>query len=290
MRWSRPDARGARGAWPEAASALEAAARHTADPESRARRAVEAAGALLVVGRMERAHALVEEALDRSGDPLLRADASLLRGQLEIFRGSPLAAHEILVGAAAAVELVDPARAARLMFEAVPPLLLSGRFDQARRTAERALTLDERAGGSEPGPALTLGGALVALGEAREGGRHIREGAARLRAEEMLANPHDVSCLIFLAWVEEYDSARELLDGAILAARAAGAPTALPLALGHRSEVALRAGDLATAQVTASEAVRLAEETGQAFYLTFLLVCLARVEALEDGRPTAERT
>lgn len=96
----------------------------------------------------------------------------------------------------------------------------------------------------------------------------------------MLANPHDVSCLIFLAWVEEYDSARELLDGAILAARAAGAPTALPLALGHRSEVALRAGDLATAQVTASEAVRLAEETGQAFYLTFLLVSLARVEAL----------
>ena len=84
-----------------------------------------------------------------------------------------------------------------------------------------------------------------------------------------------------LTWLEDYDSARRLLTRVIDTARARSSPGTLPYALASLSELDFRTGNWSTAYAGASEALRLATETGQLAARAFSLVCLARLEAVQ---------
>ena len=101
----------ARSGYGAAAQALERAAYLTPDPETRARRLFDASDALLHAGRGTRAEALLDEALEHSADPVLRARAQHLRAQILVFRADASRAHTLLVDEAVLVESHDHALA-----------------------------------------------------------------------------------------------------------------------------------------------------------------------------------
>ena len=90
------------------------------------------------------------------------------------------------------------------------------------------------------------------------------------------------------SWVEEWTVAQEVIEQMISAARAAGAPSVLPLPLAMLSELEFRRGRLAAAYAAASESVQLAADTGQTIASAYSLAMLARAEAVL-GHETASR-
>ena len=87
----------ARSGYGAAAQALERAAQLTPDREARARRLLDAADALWHAGRAKHADELLDEALERSVDPRLRASVQHLRARILHFRGDPMRARKLLV-------------------------------------------------------------------------------------------------------------------------------------------------------------------------------------------------
>lgn len=94
-------------------------------------------------------------------------------------------------------------------------------------------------------------------------------------------------------WMEQYAKARGLLENSIALARAQSAVAALPFIQSCLSELDFRTGRWNAAYAGATEAIELAEQTGQDSILGFSLVCLARVEATwgleEDCRAHVDR-
>src|SRR5439155_16077384 len=109
------------------------------------------------------------------------------------------------------------------------------------------------------------------------------------RCRPLLEDPHSVARAAelvqaagqVLTWLEDYDSARRLLTRVIDTARARSSPGTLPYALASLSELDFRTGNWSAAYAGASEALRLATETGQLAARAFSLVCLARLEAVQ---------
>ena len=89
-----------------------------------------------------------------------------------------------------------------------------------------------------------------------------------------------VTAAHMLFWIEDWETARRMLERIVRTARAASAVTVLPHPLASLSELELRCGRMAPAYATAAEAVQIARETDQAVDSSIALVALARVEAL----------
>ena len=82
-----------------------------------------------------------------------------------------------------------------------------------------------------------------------------------------------------LVHVQDFETARPILEGAIRAQRKASAAAVLPYPLAVMSELEFRTGRWIEAYADATEAVELATETGQLTASAFCHVCLARLEA-----------
>jgi hypothetical protein len=91
------------------------------DDEARARRQLEAARDLSVSGGFDHALALLDEAVALTRDPLLQADIRRVRGNVEMRRGAPLVAYELLEAEARRLQDTDPQRAAMTLIEASVP-------------------------------------------------------------------------------------------------------------------------------------------------------------------------
>src|SRR5262249_4243492 len=85
---------------------------------------------------------------------------------------------------------------------------------------------------------------------------------------------------IALVWIGDWATAETLLRPIVVAARATGTPSVLPLALESFAEFELRRGRIAAAYATAAEALQLGDDTGLALMSGASLVTLARVEAV----------
>ncbi len=273
-----------RGAHAAAASAFERAARLTADDESRARRLLDAADDYRRSSGSEYAIVLLGQALEATRDPLLRADVEHLHGALETWRGDPLAAHALLTAGAETLEELDPRKAALMLADASWPCYLGGDIARGVATAGRACAVAERV----DGPIQVLTAVMLAQGLILQGdtarGRELLD-----RARPLLELPETVrrapelvqAAAHVYIWLEEYALARRLLGLVVDAARAESSPGALPYALAITSELEFRTGNWAAAYATATESLRLAQETGHANGLSFGLVGLARVEAAQ---------
>jgi DNA-binding CsgD family transcriptional regulator len=287
-----------RGGYAEAASAFERAGGLGEAGSERARRLREAAADAWLVGRADRARSLLEAALENAADPSVRAGIQHRRAAIDMWQGSPSAAHSLLVAEASLVEGVDPARASKMLSDAAWACFIAAEISTGLETAERACELGARAGGiAETLAKAVLGIALVLSGEAKRAVPLFGDYLALLESIESSPSPGLYQPLRpdgqLLLWFEQYDRAREVLTRTIDSARAGSALGALPYALSVLSDLDFRTGNWAAAYAAATEAVGLGDETDQVTTLAFSLGCLARIEAAQgrqdDCRAHSER-
>jgi DNA-binding CsgD family transcriptional regulator len=274
------DARG-RGAHATAARDFLRAAQLTPVDDPRARRLLEAATDSIRSGEADHALTLLREAGRLAGDPLLAADVQRLTGHVEMRRGSPLVAYELLVAEAERVRSRDPRRAAGMFLEASVTHMMTGDMHALITTAERA-----RALATSVDPAVELL-AMAVIGEAHLAVGQVAEGDALLTACEpylLEGDPLAIVEIVGMAahasiWIEKWDRAARIFDRLIPAARAASAVSALIYPLAAKAHLDLRLGRWGAARAEAGESVQLAKDTGQLPLLAHSLAALAEVEA-----------
>jgi DNA-binding CsgD family transcriptional regulator len=259
------------------AQAYERAARLTPDPETRASRLIGAARAWTNAGAGMHAVALADEvlALTQRGD--LRCIAKALQAHLAQQHGDTDAVDETYVAEAEAYARTDPINAGKMMSAAVnqcwPRLDVAGMLSVCARVVE--LTSDA-ASATWPKAPIRLAAAQVLAG--------LPDGAALARrCVTACANRPDGSAAELaevLCWIEDYDTARSLLEPEIDRARAANDVFLLAYALTRLAGLEYRTGRLHAAYRAANEAVLIAEQVGLPAQRANALAMLALVEAL----------
>jgi DNA-binding CsgD family transcriptional regulator len=266
-----------RGAHAVAARTLERAAELSPAPDQRNGRLIGAASEYQLAGQSDRSLALLQEARESVSDPLSRAELDHLRGRVLMIRGPLSRAHEILADAAHAIEGSHATKAAAMLSDASLACFIAGRAGIAEALSRQAFVLTgER--DDQPGEVVHLlfTGMLVLSGNWREAPGHIERERQRILELQAAGQWQPlVLASIWLMWAEENALVRAVLDEAIDEARRLSAPGLLPLPLAQRAELALRTGDWTQAYASSSEAVRLAQDTGQTVILSYAGACLA---------------
>ena len=272
-----------RGGSAAAAAAFERAAELSVDDEARARRQLEAARDLAVSGGFERALALIDDAVTRTKDALVQADLRRARGHVELRRGAPRIAYELLDAEARRIQDTDPARAAETLIEASVAHMMTGDMNMLEDAAARACAL--AGGGVHPAlevlSTLIIGQCELALGRTSEGNRLIDAVLPVILGGDLLQGLPEVIGMTGHAsiWVEEWDRADTVLNRLVEATRDASALGLLIYPLAARSHLEFRRGRWQAALADAGESVELARQTGQIGLLSHSLSALAEVEA-----------
>jgi DNA-binding CsgD family transcriptional regulator len=263
-----------RGGHVAAAAALERAASFTADEAVRARRLAAAARAAWLGGRVESANGLIESVSRLASEPVTRADLDHVRSLIELQRGSPARAHEILMAAASRIEEVDPARAGAMLVQAGEAANFAGDLGgeiEAGRAAER---LRAKFDVQQLEVTMMAGVANLLEGDVAQGASLLAEAISQA---ESSTNPRRFSwagsCAYYLG---DIAAATAFFDRFADETRSQGAIALLPSALAYRAYGEAVEGRFASAVVSASEGLRLANETGQENTATFHKAVLAR--------------
>ncbi|MFD4907125.1 ATP-binding protein [Kitasatospora purpeofusca] len=270
---ARAEARGAHGG---AAAAYERAAGLTPDRDGATRRLVLAAEAATEEGKLELAEALAERAGARTDSVFAHALLDQVRAVAHFWRGAYPAAYRLLLDAAATD--IEAAHAARMLLQA---------FHAAWYVGEEpvATVLDRLAalplGADEPLAPLARhlpAAVLPALGRPAGPLPDVRATAAAAR-KAGAESPVDLVQLCGATLVLGRDhETLELAAELTAEARAKGTVGVLPTLQFFLAEAELFHGRHRDAEVTATEGLALARDTGQAQWtsqLASLLACLA---------------
>jgi DNA-binding CsgD family transcriptional regulator len=266
-----------------AANALATAARLSPATDDRIRRTIGAANAFRLGGQAQTAADLLSGVLDLTADPLLRADMQQLRGSALVFISPLMETFAMFVDEANRIEPHDPERAAMMLAIASNAATGAASIAVVVETARRAAGLSGSAGGpAGTMSALALAAGLALAGDVDEARAILEPLIPSLEAVDPLSEAGVVvmTAAHVLTWIEEWETARGMLERTVNAARAASAVTLMPYPLALLSELELRCGRWPVAYAAASESVQLAAETGQIVSASMSLVTLARVEAL----------
>jgi DNA-binding CsgD family transcriptional regulator len=272
-----------------AARVLRRSADITADREVRARRLLAAGVDAQMAGHLHEATAWLDEARTLAADPLLWADIDLQRGHVLTWRGIPAVAHRVLVAAASAVSDLDRERAATLSTAAIMPACMEGRVEEAADHLRHAESLRHDGRDSQAHPYAFLVHTLAPPRWPSEC-RDLKDRMFVPVAPTVL--PGDIPGLAMVglchAWIEDYGTARAILDRCIETARQVGAPSPLALALSYHSELDRWTGNWIAGYADAAEALRLGREMQQVATVGLALVYMARFEAAQ-GRAELAR-
>ena len=263
----------ARGAHAVAATTYGRASELSTTPRARVPRVLAAAVELVVAGQPGRALPLLDDALDQTADALERAEIEHLRGRVLMNVGPLRQAQDGLAVAAHAVEELAPTKAASMLSDAALASFISGQIQIGEGYGRRAMALT---GGRDDGPGeinhILFTGMLVLSGKSAEAAVHVDRERRRIQAMRAADEWQFIALsAIWLMWAEELDLAQTVLDGAVSEARRLGGVGLLPLPLAQRAELAWRSGDGSVAYTLSAEAVKLAEDTGQAVTLAYAL-------------------
>jgi DNA-binding CsgD family transcriptional regulator len=279
-----------RGGPAAAAAALERAAALTPETAPRARRLLAAAEYGWEAGRPERAQALLDRAEPGLSDSTGRARLAHLRGAIELAAGSPATACTLLVEGAKLLPVRDPERATEMLVLATWAALAAG---QLERIPDEILPAVPR----RPGPDARIqrvADSLLALGR----GQRPRVAAATVPPEADTAWPPPAfvftwPMLVLTEPAGDDVAADQLYARAVAAHRVAGTVSTLTVALAHLALTEFLLSRWSDAAGTASEGLRLAEETGQHSLAAVFVTVLARTAAIQggvdDGRRLAEQ-
>ncbi|MDO8185460.1 ATP-binding protein, partial [Conexibacter sp. CPCC 205706] len=268
-----------RGATATAIGLLERAARLSPEPERAAARTIAAAYTATVAGQPTRARALIEALLPQLTDPLVRADAQLVRGAAILQDGRPREAYALLEDEAERVAGRDQTRAALLLTQASVALMSSGPVARLAELAARAQALSPD--WVVYAPAVLRAEALVGLGHHQQARALLAEHAQALRDADPVGPGHEVLSVAALCmlWMEQYDDAERLLRRLVGGARDRGAVSALALPLAVLASLHIRRGELDAAADCAAEAIRLSDAGLAGFVRALALTSAAFVEA-----------
>lgn len=276
------DARG-RGGSAAAAAAFARAYELSVDPRAKARRALEAARDYTTAGGYDRALALIGEALELTDAAELVTDLRRARGHVELRRGAPQVAYDLLEQEATRLEADgDVHRAALTLLEGGVAHMMTGDMTALSATARRAL---EMVRGQNPAlevaASLIIAETLLAQGRAAEGDAMLEQIVPQLMGGDVLQmNPEVLGMAGHSSiWIERWDRAQLVLDRLLDAARRASAVGLLIYPLSARSHLSFRRGRWQAAYADAGESVELARVTGQIGLLAHSLTALARVES-----------
>jgi DNA-binding CsgD family transcriptional regulator len=280
----------ARGGVSAAARAFERAAHLSTDDGARARRLLEAASDFAQGGQPDQALSLVDEAQDLT-DGALATEVVRVRGRVEMRRGAPIIAHDLLVAEAERIQADSPGAAASLLVEAAVAHMMTGDMEALVATGDRARAL--LPGGGDPVievlAGLLVGEAHAALGHEDEADALLDPALPFLTGPYVLAVPAEIvgmagQCAI---WYERWDRATAVLDHQINVAREASAINQLIYPLAAHALMDYRRGRWPSALADAGEAAGLARDSGLKPLLTFALAAQALVEAAMGRREEA---
>ncbi|GGV04164.1 LuxR family transcriptional regulator [Kitasatospora herbaricolor] len=270
----RAEARGGHGA---ASAAYERAARLTPDRDGATRRLVLAAEAATEEGRLEHAEALAERAGARTDDPFAHAMIAHVRATAHFWRGDHPTAYRLLLDAC--TPGIEASHAARMLFQAFHAAWYVGE-EPVGAVLDRLAALRLPAG--EPAAPLVrhlLAGTLPLLGRPAPPLPSARETAAEARRAGAVPSDLVQLCGATLILGRD-DETYELAAGLATEARAKGAVGMLPTVQFFLAEAELFHGRHRDAEVTATEALALAEDTGQRQWVSQLASLLAYLAAL----------
>lgn len=277
-----------RGAPAAASAAFERAAELTAEPETRARRTWFAAEQARLAGHHLRALTLLESARSTSADPLLQADVDLLTGAVELVAGSAESAEHVLLEAARRMQASDPGRALHLLVIAAQAAALADHTEAEIEIGRLAAAMPPGTGDRERFFLdLLIGCGQYLSGETGSSARLLRDVVRK-------AQDFDDSMLITWAgraafYLGDDDAAHRLDARAVARARAVGALGDLLPPLQRLAWSGILQGHWSTAAANASEALRLARETGQ-HGLASLPSCWLAILAAYRGDTTELRS
>jgi DNA-binding CsgD family transcriptional regulator len=257
----------ARGGLAAAAAFLQRSAALTLDLARRAERALAAAQAMYRAGAFDAALGMVAAAEAGPLDAVRRARANLLRGQIAFASRRGSDAPPLLLKAARQFEELDVGLAREIYLEALSAALFT---DMAVSTDLQDMAAAALAAPSPLLPArapdLLLDGMAVLVTEGYQAGVPLLKQAvhafcgADVSTEEELRWLWPTCHAAGLMW--DFQSMDLLSARQLALARAVGALTALPMALGTRAGVHLFAGDFADAASLAAEAALVTEAIG----------------------------
>jgi DNA-binding CsgD family transcriptional regulator len=279
------------GVWSEA-RALERAARLTREPRLRASRLARAGDAAYRAGRLERADALLEEAVTGDLDVHELAHAQARWAFLRYERGEFDAALRLMIDGANHLEETDPRAAATLLTNAATVVQHRLEIPQAFTLAEHAWRLAGDGAINDPELCHIVSFQHVLAGRVHEG-MELAWRCAELVEREPEARIVVADAATTLLYVGELASARRLLERSVAFNRAAGALGDLGYALHNSAQLEWYSGNLQRAYAHSLESVQIVEEllTGQS-----LDECLCRLATFEaalgredDSRRHAQR-
>jgi DNA-binding CsgD family transcriptional regulator len=287
------EARG-RGAPVSAGIAIAAAASLTSESPRRAERLLLAADELYLAGSMERAGALLDQALPLAGgDPRLRARIEHSRARGEMLSGWPARSQQRLRAEAERVLPVDRDQATAMLVDACVLLAFAGRpremLEEMRRIAPDA----EPSG--DPVSFIagwTRAAAELYSGDYAEGRRLLDTAEVTIRALPLSAVGVVAGSVgIVLSHCEEHERGHRLLADCIETAQREGLVQMLPLVLSGLSDADFRLGRWAPAYAAAAQSAALAHDTGEDPMngLTRLAYVEAATGRTEDCRRHGER-
>jgi DNA-binding CsgD family transcriptional regulator/predicted ATPase len=270
-----------------ASLAFERAAALTPDAEHRARRLTAAAENAWLAGRIERALMLLEGARPLVSEPIQTADIDRFLGLIEMTRGVPTDACQLLLRAAKEVAPSDGERALQLLNLAGLAAAYAGDVEAAVAIAEVARGLEVE----EPPFARMLAQLLIGLGAHAEG--DFAGAAPRLRVALELAEELDDEAsaqpvaLLFAGRAALYlgddQAAYRTHHEAAARARTSGALTIVTQILPRLATAEIWAGRWPSASANAREGLQLAREIGQHDLAAQQLVLLSVLAALRGS-------
>jgi len=283
-----------RGAFASAATVLARAAELSTDASSRVRRLIAAAQAYLDAGDCDVASRLADEALAGTAAGADRAALAVVKGALELQRGTPGAAYDVLLAGAHGVAADDPARALELQAHAITPAFVAGWPERAFREAHAFVqALPSTGRPYEPFLRVFLSVMVTAEAGSRD--------AARERLVEALPAGAVADDFRFMTWagiasayLGDLRSARELFVRAAAVVRAAGSFNTLPLALLGPARLDVNARAFDEAEEWAREGSELARQLGQenleTCFSAILVRCLAARGQIDECRELGQTT
>jgi DNA-binding CsgD family transcriptional regulator len=283
-----------RGAFASAAGVLARAAELSTDAGARVRRLISAAQANLDAGDSRAASRLAEQALAGTRTAHERAALAAVRGALELQRGTPAAAYQLLLAGAHAVAGEDPAQALELQAQAMTPAFVAGWPERAFNEAhEFVACLPATARPYEPFLRLFLSATVSAADGAREAARARLAEAVRIGAAT-----DDFRFLVWAAIASAYlgdlRSAGEFSTRAVALARAAGSFNTLPIALLGSARLDINVSAFDGAEESAREGIELTrqleQENLETCFSAILVRCLAARGQIDECRELGETT
>jgi DNA-binding CsgD family transcriptional regulator len=275
----------ARSGYAAAVAAYERAAQLGTDLQARPRRLAAAAEAGVETGDLDHARGLAARAAAQTADPVVRARLAYVRARADVALGQLPAAHCLLVEGAGQISSLNASQATRMLAFAMHIACYAGDRGLVACTADRL----EAVGGS-PGEPFTPYVQLM-LRLARQAAERpgddlppLADLVARARRSRA-GDPYDLTMIAMAALVTgRIPDARDLLGTLVTDARALGRIGWLPTLLLGLAQALLLDGRHCDALASATEALRIARDTGQPQWTSDLNGMMAYLAAAEGDQ------